>query len=177
MKITRALAVALAATVLVSTGATAAQAAPTSSVSGSQSSAPQAVISVDSIKAQGFTDADIQEAIKGNPNIGIGYGPISTSTSPVSSSLATARGVTFGKYIYVRISKAQAKAINQASAAASIEIIGGLTGGVGAIVAAAVYGYVVSLGNSGLDRCANWQFDVSYPLPGIPSRIIKSQCI
>lgn len=174
MKIARSVAVAVIAASLVGAGSAAAEAAPSpaTSVSSQQSSAPSPVISVDAIKAQGYTDADIQKAIQGNPNIGIEYGAL-----PPKPGQVTTQGVTFGKFIYVRISKAQAKAINQASGAAAVGIIGGLTGGAGALIAGVVYAYVVSMGNSALDRCANWQFDMTYPLPGVPSRIFSAKCI
>lgn len=121
-------AVAVATTMLIA-GSTPAQA---STEQVNASGAPKAVIAVSDLNAQGYTDREIEAAIAGSPNVSIGYAPV----VPRRGELTT-QGVTFGKFIYVRISQAQAKAINAGSAAAAVGIIGLATGGIGGVIALA----------------------------------------
>lgn len=51
------------------------------------------------------------------------------------------------------------------------------SGGVGAVVAGSVYAYVVSPGNSGLTKCANWEFRRNYPAPFFPGQVRAAKCI
>lgn len=131
-------------------------------------------IAVSELINQGFTIEEVEEAVAQSPYVFIGEGPAST-TAP--GGKFSTRGVTFGKWIYVRISQAQAKAINSASGVAAAGIIGLATGGVGAVVAGAVYAYIVSIGNAGLSKCARWEFRVNYPLPFQPAAVRAAKCI
>ncbi len=40
-----------------------------------------------------------------------------------------------------------------------------------------VYAYVVSLGNSGLTKCANWEFRFDYPDFFFPAQVRAAKCI
>ncbi|WP_431836037.1 hypothetical protein [Cellulomonas sp. Y8] len=154
---------------LVAVGSTTAQAAPQA-----DDRAAQSVIAVSELNALGYSDQEIEAAIEDSPYVSIGY----ARTTPKPGQVST-QGVTFGKVIYVRVSQAQAKAIAAGSAALAVGILGLATGGVGGVIAAGFYGYVASLNDSALSKCARWEFQMSYPLPvpGGTSKVVGSKCI
>ncbi|MDQ8705518.1 hypothetical protein RCO28_23905 [Streptomyces sp. LHD-70] len=100
------------------------------------------------LAAQGYTYEEAVEAFKDSDVVEVVRGDL-----PGDEESPVLRGVSFGWYVYVKLSKSQAKAINAGSAATAAGIIGVITGGIGAAVAAGVYSYMVSLGNEGIDKC------------------------
>ncbi|MCP2282587.1 hypothetical protein APR04_001485 [Promicromonospora umidemergens] len=129
------------------------------------------VITFVELERQGFTEAEIEAAIANSPNLGIGYGPLPAEGNGEIST----KGVTFGKFIYVRMSKAAAKAINNGSAATAIALFS-LAGPAGLVIATAIYVTVADYNNSQLDRCARWEFRYTYPLPNIPPLLVQAKC-
>ncbi|MFI8354095.1 hypothetical protein [Streptomyces cyaneofuscatus] len=104
--------------------------------------------------AQGYTYEEAVEAFKDSEIVTVVRGDIDDDTPGEGGTPGiTPRGVSFGWYVYVKMSKSQAKAINAGSAATAAGIIGTITGGIGGAVAAGAYAYIVSLGNEGIDKC------------------------
>lgn len=128
-------------------------------------------IAVSDIMAKGYTEQDILAAIADSPYVTIEAGPATPRPG-----LVMPQDVDFGRCIYVRISQATAKAINASTAAGAVAILGLATGGVGIVIATLVYGYLASLSDSALSRCARWEFRLTYPTPWTPSRIVYAGC-
>lgn len=125
---------------------------------------------VSGLVREGFSIEEIERAVAESPYVSVGE-------APAPKGMVSTQGVTFGKWIYVRISSDMAQAINNTSAVAAAGILGLVTGGVGAVVAAAVYTYVNSIGNARLAKCARWEFRVNYPAPFYPSTVRAAKCI
>lgn len=174
--IARGTAALLAAAAFLAAGCVTAQAADAEPGTVSTTSAPAAgarLVSVAGLAQQGYTDQDIRDAVAGSPYVSI----VQTPTLRAGTG-AGVRSVTFGTYIYVRVSKAQAKALAAANATAAVAILGLATGGVGAVIAGVVFAYVASLNDSALDRCARWEFRLSYPVPLLArgTRVLAASC-
>lgn len=106
------------------------------------------------LASQGYTYEEAIEAFKDSEIVTVVRGDIDDDTPGEGDTpRITPRGVSFGWYVYVKMSKSQAKAINAGSAATAAGIIGTITGGIGGAVAAGAYAYIVSLGNEGIDKC------------------------
>ncbi|MFZ4268632.1 hypothetical protein [Streptomyces arboris] len=104
--------------------------------------------------SQGYTYEEAVEAFKDSEIVTVVRGDIDEDAwGEGDTPRITPRGVSFGWYVYVKMSKSQAKAINAGSAATAAGIIGAITGGIGGAVAAGAYAYIVSLGNEGIDKC------------------------
>lgn len=100
------------------------------------------------IASQGYTYEEAVEAFKDSDVVKVVRGDL-----PGGEHSRVKRGVSLGWYVYVKLSKSQAKAINAGSAATAAGLIGAITGGIGGAVAAGVYAYMVTLGNEGIDKC------------------------
>ncbi|MEV7547708.1 hypothetical protein [Streptomyces sp. NPDC089915] len=105
------------------------------------------------LASAGYTYEEAVEAFKDSDVVTVVRGDLPRENGEAPSRVA--RGVSLGWYVYVKLSKSQAKAVNAGSAATAAGLIGVITGGIGAAVAAGVYAYMVSLGNEGIDRCKN----------------------
>ncbi|MFD0375049.1 hypothetical protein [Streptomyces sp. NPDC127112] len=105
------------------------------------------------LASAGYTYEEALEAFKDSDVVTVVRGDLRREGGEAPSRVA--RGVSLGWYVYVKLSKSQAKAVNAGSAATAAGLIGVVTGGIGAAVAAGVYAYMVSLGNEGIDRCKN----------------------
>ncbi len=136
---------------------------------GEQPLGPPALVPLRGLHELGYSDDEIEAAVAGSPYVSI-------EEEPGAETGRHARGVTFGKYIYVRVSQAQAKAIAGSSAVAAVGIRGLATGGVGGVVAATFYTYVASMNDSALSKCRRWEFRLTYPALG-PSRVVSARCI
>lgn len=149
------LAGALVAAVAPAAGATEASATPAESTAISED---QGGAYVD-LASAGYTYEEAVAAFKGSDVVKVIRGEIpGEATGGVQ-----ARGVSLGWYVYVRVSQSQARAILYGSAATAAGIIGAITGGIGAAVAAGVYSYVSSLGSDGLAKCKKGvEFRFSY---------------
>lgn len=115
---------------------------------------PAAIASVDGdgayldLASQGYTYEEAVEAFKDSSVVTVVRGEI-----PEGRMSAAKPGVSLGWYVYVKLSKSQARAVNAGSAATAAGLIGAITGGIGAAVAAGVYAAVVSMGNDKINKC------------------------
>ena len=160
--------VALVVAALCATGTGAAHAsAPDpsdASVSSPRVFHPEGPVSSLFLSASEYTYAEVLAAVRNSPYVTV------VPARAITPGMST-NGVTFGWYVYVRVSQTQARAILNANAALAVGIIGLATGGVGALVAGAVYAYIVSVGSDALNRCARWQFNVTYT-----GRVVRAAC-
>ncbi|MFG3309653.1 hypothetical protein [Streptomyces wuyuanensis] len=143
---------------LLLAGVTVAAVAPTASAAQQPVQRPAKVVSVDSqggafldLASQGYTYEEAVEAFRNSDTVTVVRGNIPSDDDEGGKRVA--RGVTLGWYVYVRLSKSQATAINYGSAATAAGIIGVITGGIGGAVAAGVYTYIATLGAEGIAKC------------------------
>jgi hypothetical protein len=171
--VTRLVVATLVSAALVVVGTTTAQAAApaTPKVVASSSSPATATIPIEALTSQGYTLEEIKAAIANSPYVTLGTAPVVTGTKGI-----TPMGVTLGTVIYIRVSQATAKALMVADVATCIAILGLATGGIGLIIATAVFSFMGSINDSYLNRCANWEFHATYPLPWSPSKIVYAEC-
>lgn len=78
--------------------------------------------------------------------------------------------ISFGALIVVTMSQATAQSLAGGSAAAAIALFG-LTGPVGAVIGAAIYGTVASYNATKLSSCRTWAFSYTYL-----GQLVKAQC-
>ncbi|MFJ6945254.1 hypothetical protein ACISU4_11500 [Streptomyces wuyuanensis] len=144
---------------LLLAGATLATIAPTASAAEQPAQRPAKVVATDSrggafldLASQGYTYEEAVEAFKDSDVVTVVRGEI-PAEDQAEGPKRVARGVTLGWYVYVKLSKSQATAINYGSAATAAGIIGAITGGIGGAVAAGVYTYIATLGAEGIAKC------------------------
>ncbi|MFF8832146.1 hypothetical protein [Streptomyces sp. NPDC015131] len=144
---------------LLLAGATLATIAPTASAMERPAERPAQVVATDSqggafldLASQGYTYEEAVEAFKNSTVVTVVRGDI-PDESQGEGPKKVARGVSLGWYVYVKLSKSQATAINYGSAATAAGIIGAITGGIGGAVAAGVYTYIATLGAEGIAKC------------------------
>ncbi|MFJ8586208.1 hypothetical protein ACIRD2_16365 [Streptomyces sp. NPDC093595] len=145
---------------LLLAGASLATIAPTASAAERPAERPaQVVVATDSqggafldLASQGYTYEEAVEAFKNSTVVTVVRGDIPDEDQGEGPK-KVARGVSLGWYVYVKLSKSQATAINYGSAATAAGIIGAITGGIGGAVAAGVYTYMATLGAEGIAKC------------------------
>ncbi|MFC8273150.1 hypothetical protein ACFUJR_11570 [Streptomyces sp. NPDC057271] len=144
---------------LALTLATLSAVAPAASATQQSAARPAAVVSTDGqggayldLASQGYTYEEAVEAFKDSDVVQVVRGDIPPEDG---GPTRVKRGVTLGWYVYVKLSKSQATAINYGSAATAAGIIGAITGGIGGAVAAGVYTYIATLGAEGIAKCKN----------------------
>ncbi|MFD6432463.1 hypothetical protein [Streptomyces venezuelae] len=129
--------------------------AASASPAGQRDIKPAAVAAVDDggayldLASQGYTYEEAVEAFKDSPVVTVVRGEVPEG----DTNEVMPRGVSLGWYVYVKLNKSQAKAVNAGSAATAAGLIGAITGGIGGAVAAGVYAAVVSMGNEKIDKC------------------------
>ncbi|MWA14920.1 hypothetical protein [Streptomyces sp. BA2] len=101
------------------------------------------------LASQGYTYEEAVEAFKDSPVVTVVRGEIPEG----KPSEVRPRGVSLGWYVYVKLNKSQARAVNAGSAATAAGLIGAITGGIGGAVAAGVYASVVSMGADKINKC------------------------
>lgn len=102
------------------------------------------------LASQGYTYEEAVEAFKDSDMVQVIPGDLPAEDG---GPTRVKRGVSFGYYVYVKLSKSQATAINYGSAATAAGLIGAITGGIGGAVAAGVYTYIATLGAEGIAKC------------------------
>lgn len=142
---------------LLLAGATLAAVAPTASAAEQPVERPAQVVATDSqigaildLAPQGYTYEEAVEAFKNSDVVEVVQGDIPAEDG---GPTRVKRGVTLGWYIYVKLSKSQATAVNYGSAATAAGLIGAITGGIGGAVAAGVYAYIATLGAENIAKC------------------------
>ncbi|MFF9866329.1 hypothetical protein ACF1G0_13005 [Streptomyces sp. NPDC013953] len=146
---------------LLVAGATLATVAPAASAAQQPVTRPAAVVATDAqggafldLASQGYTYEEAVAAFKNSDVVTVVRGDIPAEDQGEGPK-KVARGVSLGWYVYVKLSKSQATAINYGSAATAAGIIGAITGGIGGAVAAGVYSYIATLGAEGIAKCKN----------------------
>ncbi|WP_263731952.1 hypothetical protein [Cellulomonas sp. SG140] len=129
------------------------------------------LIPVKAITDQGYSLAEVEAAIANSPYLSLGQAPVVTGHGGI-----TPQGVTFGAYIYVRCSQRVAKALQVADVATVIAILGLATGGIGLVIATAVFTFMGSINDDYLNQCANWEFRFTYPTPWSGSQLASASC-
>ncbi|MDN4613876.1 hypothetical protein P5G50_05360 [Leifsonia sp. F6_8S_P_1B] len=78
--------------------------------------------------------------------------------------------ITFGTYVVVTMSQATAQAIHGGSVAVALGLLS-LTGPVGMVIGAAVYGTIGSYNSTRLGQCRTWSFSYTYL-----GQLVRSAC-